>query len=83
MGASLSCEREPYNHEDLYAVATKICDTIVGHVPCTASCIFDTFLCHGGSIICTITGDRRSSLDLPPLMVGAGAPLHLHISRRQ
>ena len=65
IGAVLISEREPDNREDPFPVATKTSDTIVGHVPRTVSCIFDTFLCHGGSIICTIIGNRRYSLDLP------------------
>ena len=49
-----------------YAVATKTTSGIVvGHVPFSLSCIFATFLCHGGSINCTINGSRQYSSDLP------------------
>ena len=56
--------KEPDYCKDPFAIATKISNTIVGHVPRTVSCIFDTFLCHGGSIIYTIAGDRRYSSNL-------------------
>ena len=65
IGEILSCEREVRNHEDPYAVATKRTSSVVRHVPRCVSCIFSTFLCHGGSISCTITGSRRYSSDLP------------------
>ena len=66
VGEVLSCAKEPANPEDPYAVATKTTSgTVVGHVPRSLSCIFVTFLCHGGSISCTITGSRRYSSDLP------------------
>ena len=66
VGKVLSCAKEPRNPEDPYAVATKTTSgTVVGHVPCSLSCIFVTFLCHGRSISCTITGSRRYSSDLP------------------
>ena len=37
----------------------------MGHVPRKVSCVFSTFLLHGGLITCTITGERRYSSDLP------------------
>ena len=55
----LSCEREIGNRHDPQAVAVKKSEEIVGHVSRTISCICFSFLGHGGSIICTITGPRR------------------------
>jgi len=55
----LSCEREIGNRHNPQAVTVKKSEEIVGHVSRTISCICFSFLGHGGSIICTITGPRR------------------------
>ena len=66
IGEVLNCAREPRNRTDPFAVATKKAGgVVVGHVPREFSCVFSTFLLHGGSITCTITGGRRFSSDLP------------------
>ena len=61
----LQCEKEEGNSHDLYAVAVKQLDSIVGHVPCMISTLCHLFLSRGGSITCTVTGIRKYSDDLP------------------
>ena len=66
VGEVLSCAKELWNPEDPYAVATKTTSgVVVENVPRSLSCILVTYLCHGGSISCTITGNRWCSSDLP------------------
>ena len=61
----LQCEKEEGNSHDLYAVAVKELDSIVGHVPRTISTLCQLFLSRGGSITCIVTGIRKYSDDLP------------------
>ena len=61
----LQCEKEEGNSHDLYAVAVKELDSIVGHVPRTISTLCHLFLSRGGSITCIVTGIRKCSDDLP------------------
>ena len=61
----LLCEREPRNSHDHYAVAVKRVGIIVGHLPRSLSRICSLFLRRGGSILCTVTGGRKYSSDLP------------------
>ena len=65
IGEVLQCEKEEGNSHDLYAVAVKKLDSIVGHVPRTISTLCHLFLSRGGSITCTVTGIRKYSDDLP------------------
>ena len=65
IGEVLQCEKEEGNSHDLYAVAVKKLDSIVGHVPRTISTLYHLFLSRGGSITCTVTGIRKYSDDLP------------------
>ena len=65
IGENLQCAREPGNREDPFAVAVKNSSGTVGHVPRKVSCICSFFLRHGGSITCTVKGNRRRSEDLP------------------
>ena len=64
-GAVLRCERESGNSQDPYAVAVQKDGLTVGHVPRTISCLCSMFVRRGGSIVCTITGARKRSTDLP------------------
>jgi len=64
-GAVLQCEREARNSNDPYAVAVHKDGLTVGHIPRTISCICSVFVRRGGSIVCTITGKRKHSCDLP------------------
>jgi hypothetical protein len=57
--------RESGNREDPFAVAVKSGNDTVGHVPRKVSCICSLFIRHGGSLTCTVTGNRRRSEDLP------------------
>ena len=62
IGEILTCEREPSNSQDRYAVAVKKeGSSIVGHLPKNVSRVCSLFLRRGGTIECTITGTRRYS----------------------
>lgn len=65
VGEQLACQREPTNIHDRYAVAVIKSDTIIGHLPRKVSKVCSLFLRRGGSIICTVTGSRQYSEDLP------------------
>ena len=65
IGEVLRCEKEEGNSHDLYAVAMKKGDSIVGHVPHAISTLCNLFLSRGGIITCTVTGIRKHSDDLP------------------
>ena len=65
IGEVLQCEKEEGNSHDLYAVAVKKLDLIVGHVPRTISTLCHLFLSRGGIITCTIRDTRKFSDDLP------------------
>lgn len=65
IGEILSCEREPTNGVDRYAVAVKKETLIVGHLPRKLSRICSLFLKRGGLISCQVNGRRRYSRDLP------------------
>lgn len=61
------CEREEGNLHDPYAVGVweKSTGEIVGHVPRKISAACSLFLRKNGTILCTVTGKRRFSEDLP------------------
>ena len=65
IGETFSCEREPFNIHDPYAVAIKYLEVVVGHVPRFISEAFMKFLRRGGIITCEVTGARKYSSDLP------------------
>ena len=65
IGETFSCEREPFNIHDPYAVAIKDLEVVVGHVPRFISAAFTMFLRRGGIITCEVTGARKYSSDLP------------------
>ena len=65
VGEMLECAREPLNEHDRYAVAVKKDGNIIGHLPRNISRCCSLFLRRGGCIICTITGRRQYSADLP------------------
>jgi len=56
---------EPFNDAGRYAVAVLKDDTIVGHIPRKISQICLQSLARGGAEVCTPTGGRRYSSDLP------------------
>ena len=59
------CKREPTNTVDRYAVALVKNRTVIGHLPRKMSRVCSLFLRRGGGIVCTVTGARRHSGDLP------------------
>ncbi len=65
VGENVRCIHESGKRDDSFAVAVKHGSDTVGHVPRKVSCICSLFLRHGGSISCTVTGDKRRSTDLP------------------
>lgn len=65
VGEELTCQREPTNAHDRYAVAVIKDDAIIGHLPKKISRMCYIFLRRGGSITCTVTGSRQYSEDLP------------------
>jgi len=65
IGETLDCKREPLNEHDRYAVAVIKDDVVVGHLPRTISRPCSLFLNRGGQIICTVTGSKRYSADIP------------------
>ena len=64
-GEVLSCEREPWNTNDRYAVAVKKDGMIITHLPKKILRVCSLFLRRGGCISCTVTGTKRYSADLP------------------
>ena len=65
VGEELECARESANPADRYAVAMKKNGETVGHVPKKMSRLCALFLERNGTILCTVTGPRRHSADLP------------------
>jgi len=69
VGEELNCYRELGNSHDPYAVAVKKSIggelRVVGHLPRIISAICSLFIRRGGSILCTVSGSRRYSSDLP------------------
>ena len=62
LGEELQCERESGNPTDPYAVAVKKdAVTVIGPVPRKISAAFSLFLRNRGTILCTITPNRRFS----------------------
>ena len=59
------CERVNSNTKDPYAVAVTRDSTVVGHVPRKLSATCALFLRTQGTIVCTVTGTRHFSDDLP------------------
>jgi len=45
-------------------VAIRKDDSVVGHVPRAISAVCSSFICHGGLILCRVSGSRRHSVDL-------------------
>ena len=64
VGEELVCEREPHNSHDRYDVAVKRLGIVIGHLPRKLAKRCSLFLRRGGSIICTVSGERRYSHDL-------------------
>ena len=62
---SCVCVIEEGNSHDLYVVAVKKLESIVGHMLRTILTLCNLILSRGGSITCTITGIRKYSDDLP------------------
>ena len=56
LGDDLTCEREPDNAADRYAVAVKKEGRTVGHLPRKLSRVCSLFLRRGVTIDCTGTG---------------------------
>jgi len=62
---SCCAEEKDDNMHDHFCVTVIKNDYVVGHVPKKISTVYSLFLCHGGSIVCTVTESRRYSQDLP------------------
>ena len=89
-GEVLSCSRECGNRSDPFAVALKIEEDIVGHVPRQFSCACSLFLQSDGLLVCGVSGDRRYSCDLlqggmeiPCVYTFSGAPDLVHKTRQR
>ena len=68
LGERLDCVPETANRKDPYAVSVQQPEsrqTIVGHLPRKISAACSMFVRKGGTITCTISGERRYSGDLP------------------
>ena len=61
----LSCRQEGGNRHNPYAVAVLKGTIVAGHVPRKISAACSLFLRRQGTILCTITGVRQFSNDLP------------------
>ena len=65
LGEPLSCQREPTNTRDPFALAVVRSLVTVGHIPRKISSICSMFLLRGGTITWRVTATRRYSGDLP------------------
>ena len=64
IGKTLLCSRETSNLHDPFAVKVLKIDEIVGHLPKKIRSTCSIFLRKGGTITCTVNGERRYSWDL-------------------
>ena len=64
VGEVLSCERQPTNSRDRYAVVVKKDGEAIGHLPRKVSRVCSLFLRRGGTIHCRVSGGRRFSSEL-------------------
>ena len=62
IGEALTCEGEPGNAANRYAVAVKKDSSIVGYLPRKLTRVCSLFLHRGGTIGCTVTGQRKIQL---------------------
>ena len=76
LGEQLSCQREPTNTRDPFAVAVVRSLVTVGHISTKISSICSMFLLRGGTITCRVTA---SSWRFTPRRTGD--PLHADIQR--
>ena len=81
-GEVLSCKREVGNVHDMFAVAVKKDDIIVGYYPRKISSICLIFIRRGGSVTCQVNGNRRYSHDLPQGGLEALCILTFHTSEK-
>ena len=58
IGTVLTCLRETTNLEDRYAIAMYKSEEVVGHVPRKISFLCAAFIRRGGTIYCTVEGNR-------------------------
>ena len=63
-GENIECFREVGNIHDPSAVAIRKDVSVVGHVPRALSAVCSSFICHGGLILCRVSGSRCYSADL-------------------
>ena len=64
IGKVLACRRQTTNIEDRYAIAVYKAEEVVGHVPRKILFLCAAFIRRGGTIYCTVEGNRRYSNDL-------------------
>ena len=81
IGECVQCKIEPGNDHNLYAVAMRKHDRIVGHVPRTISTLCHLFLSSIGTINCIVNDVRRYSTDLP--QAGLDVPCKLTFQGNQ
>lgn len=79
-GQKFTCNREFGYARDRYAVAVVRNAETIGHIPKRISQVCSIFIRQGGSICCTITGNRKYSSDLPK--GGLEVPCTLHFKGR-
>ena len=66
MGKELVYKQERHNVYDLFAVAVVRIDNVIGHIPRLFLAACYIFLGKSGSrMLCTVTGHRKYSRDLP------------------
>ena len=62
---TVRCERESFNPNNPYAVATLNGAVVVGHVLQVISATCSAFIRRGDVASCEVTGGRQYSADLP------------------
>jgi hypothetical protein len=74
-GEQLTCEREPSNSFNRYAVTVVRNRIIIGHLPRKIAKVCSLFMRRGGTLRCIASGKRRYSRDLQ--QGGLEIPCHL------
>lgn len=68
IGEVLTCEIEPNNPHDKFAVSVKKGADIVGHVPREITKVFHYFIKRSGIVTCEVTGSKQNlgnGLEIP------------------
>ena len=84
VGEEYTCNRELENISDRYALAvTNMIGETIGHIPRKISKFCAIFLRNGGSIQCSIAGDKRYSEYLPQGGLEVPCTLHFKSNRKE